>query len=64
MFDMTKEHIALHLTIFESESLFDSSLYNVTILLVSGKEKINKNKNKNSQYFLSLLPSSLMKRES
>ena len=48
MFDMTKEHIALHLTIFESESLFDSSLYNVTILLVSGKEKINKNKNKNS----------------
>ena len=48
MFDMTKEHIAFHLTIFESESLFDSSLYNVTILLVSGKEKINKNKNKNS----------------
>ena len=61
MFEVRKEHIALHITTFEFESLFDLSLYNVTISSVSGKDKINKNKNKNSWYFFSLLPSSLMK---
>ena len=43
MFDGRKEHIALHRTILEFESLFDLSSYNVTISSVSGK---NKNENK------------------
>ena len=61
---MRKEHLVLHVKILEFESLFDLSLCNITISSVSGKEKINKNMNENSWYFLSLLPSSLMKRES
>ena len=38
MFDVRKEHIVLHITIFEFESLFDLSSYSVTKSSVSGKK--------------------------
>ena len=46
MFDVRKKHIALHITIFEFESLFDLSSYNVAIASVSGQKEKKKKKKK------------------